>query len=192
MLFKGENQQCLFEGLIGIFEHVGGVPIRIWFDNASTMVINVLKEGRRDLTDDFLRFQEHYRFEAAFCNKGAGWEKGAVEQKVGYHRRNLLVPIPRVQNLNEFNQHLLEQCDQDGDRDHYRMGKTIQQLHVEDKKALLSLPAVRLDSSKYMEVRTKRLRKIHPEQRPPRILRQPTLCSKTHSDPVNSTPCHRP
>lgn len=154
MLFKGENQQCLFEGLIGIFEHVGGVPTRIWFDNASTMVINVLKEGRRDLTDDFLRFQEHYRFEAAFCNKGAGWEKGAVEVKVGYHRRNLLVPIPHVQHLNEFNQHLLRQCDQDGGREHYHKGDTIQALHEADRKALLPLPAVRLDSAKYVEVRT--------------------------------------
>ena len=62
----------------------GGVPHRIWFDNASTMVIKVLKNGERTLTDDFLRFMEHYRFAAAFCNVDAGHEKGNVEGKVGY------------------------------------------------------------------------------------------------------------
>jgi len=75
-VYKGENQECLFEGLKTIFEHIGGVPTRIWFDNASTMVTKVMKGGGRNLTDDFLRFKEHYRFEAAFCNVDAGHEKG--------------------------------------------------------------------------------------------------------------------
>ena len=75
-LFRGENQECLFEGLKAIFEHVGGVPHRLWFDNASTVVTKVLKDGDRKLTDAFLRFMEHYRFEGAFCNLNAGKEKG--------------------------------------------------------------------------------------------------------------------
>jgi len=91
---KGENQECLFEGLIAIFEHIGGVPPKIWFDNTKTIVTKVLKEGERTLTDDFIRFSEHYRFEAVFCNVEAGHEKGNVESKVGYHRRNWLVPVP--------------------------------------------------------------------------------------------------
>jgi len=42
---KGENQECLFEGLIAIFEHIGGVPPKIWFDNTKTIVTKVLKEA---------------------------------------------------------------------------------------------------------------------------------------------------
>lgn len=83
-VFKGENSQCLFEGLKTIFEHIGGVPNKLWFDNASTIVTKVLKDGQRNLTNDFLRFREHYRFEAVFCNVSAGYEKGSVEGKVGY------------------------------------------------------------------------------------------------------------
>lgn len=75
-VFRGENQECLLEGLITIFNHIDGVPSRIWFDNASTMVTNVFKEGKRSLTDGFLRFKEHYCFEAAFCNVNSGHEKG--------------------------------------------------------------------------------------------------------------------
>lgn len=93
-LFKGENMECLLEGLISIFEHIGGVPQRIWFDNTTTIVTKVLKEGGRTLTDGFIRFMEHYRFESAFCNVDSGYEKGNVEGKVGYHRRNMLIPIP--------------------------------------------------------------------------------------------------
>lgn len=153
-LFKGENQQCLFEGLIAIFSFIGGVPIRLWFDNASTMVTKVLKNGGRNLTDDFLRFMEHYRFEAAFCNRNAGHEKGNVEGKVGYHRRNMLVPVPRISDLAAFNRELLDECMADAIREHYRKDMTISELFEEDRKALLPLPAVPLDVAKYVAVKT--------------------------------------
>lgn len=153
-LFKGENQECLFEGLITIFEYIGGVPQRIWFDNTSTIVTEVLKNGGRNLTDDFLRFMEHYRFEAVFCNVDAGHEKGNVEGKVGYHRRNMLVPVPQFRNLAEFNKEQLELCEIDAEREHYRKNATIEELHTEDRAALLELPAVPLDVSKYTTVKT--------------------------------------
>jgi len=44
-LFKGENRECLFEGLIAIFERIGGVPPRVWFDNTRTIVSKVMKDG---------------------------------------------------------------------------------------------------------------------------------------------------
>jgi transposase len=153
-LSPGENQECLFEGLIAIFEHIGGVPRRIWFDNTKTIVAKILNEGGRTLTDDFLRFSEHYRFEAVFCNVEAGHEKGNVESKVGYHRRNWLVPVPRFEKLGAFNQELLQTCDRDAEREHYRKDATISALYAADKAALLPLPAVPLDVSKYTTVRT--------------------------------------
>ena len=153
-LFKGENQQCLFEGLIAIFNHIGGVPTRLWFDNPSTIVSKVLKDGGRNLTDSFPRFMEHYRFEVAFCNVASGHEKGNVEVKVGYHRRNLLVPVPRIQALNTFNQNLLYKCDKDGLREHYRKDGAIRELNEADLKALLPLPTVELDVATYSTVRT--------------------------------------
>lgn len=153
-LYKGENQECLFEGLISIFEHLDGVPRQIWFDNTKTIVSKVMKDGGRELTADFLRFQEHYRFEAIFCNVEAGHEKGNVESKVGYHRRNLLVPRPNIASLKEYNQELLARCDQDAEREHYRKEATIIELYAADKAALLPLPAVPLDVSRYITVKT--------------------------------------
>lgn len=153
-LFKGENQECLFEGLISIFEHIGGVPQQIWFDNTRTIVSKVMKEGGRELTEVFLRFREHYRFEAVFCNVEAGHEKGNVENKVGYHRRNLLVPVPSFTSLKEYNRELLARCDQDASREHYRKEATIAELYAADKAALLPLPSVPLDASRYVGVKT--------------------------------------
>ena len=153
-LFKGENQECLFEGLIAIFEHIGGVPQKIWFDNASTMVTKILKNGERNLTDGFLRFVAHYRFEYAFCNANAGHEKGNIEGKVGYHRRNMLVPIPTFTKLAIFNAELLEKCDLDANREHYRKDATIKELHDEDRLELLELPTVPLEVSKYQTLKT--------------------------------------
>ncbi len=152
-LFKGENQECLFEGLKTIFEHIKGVPTRLWFDNASTMVAKVMKNGERSLTSDFIRFMEHYRFDAAFCNTNAGHEKGNVEGKVGYHRRNMLVPIPRFQQLSDFNNDLLNQCELDAVREHYRKEGTIEDLHKQDKQALLELPSAAFAVCKYITVK---------------------------------------
>ena len=152
--FKGENQECLFEGLINIFKHIGGVPVKIWFDNTSTIVKKILKSGGRDLTDAFLKFMAHYRFEAVFCNANAGHEKGNVEGKVGYHRRNMLVPVPRFKDLAAFNEELLKKCDQDAQREHYRKNETIEELYAGDKAVFLSLPNTHLDVSNYITVKT--------------------------------------
>lgn len=160
-LFKGENQECLFEGLTAIFEYIGGVPQRIWFDNTRTIVTKVLKDGGRNLTDDFVRFMEHYRFESAFCNVEAGHEKGNVERKVGYHRSNMLVPVPEFHSLKEFNEQILKRCDEDSQREHYRKDATIEELYAEDKAALLDLPSVSFDTSKYLTVKANGYGRIH-------------------------------
>lgn len=153
-LFKGENQECLFEGLINIFNHIGGVPSVIWFDNTSTIVKKILKDNKRSLTDAFIRFKEHYGFDTNFCNVNSGHEKGNVEAKVGYHRRNMLVPVPRFNSLVDFNKELLLKCDTDAKREHYRKNATIEELFALDKTELGPLPNNFLDVSKYITLKT--------------------------------------
>ena len=102
-----------------IFEHIGGVPPRLRFDNMTTAVAKVLKDGERDLTDGFNRFMLHYRFRADFCNPASGNEKGNVESKVGYSRRNFFVPVPTITSFEEFNEELWQKCEEDGNRPHY-------------------------------------------------------------------------
>lgn len=139
-LFKSQNQECLLEGLKAIFEHMKGSPQEIWFDNASTIVNAIRKDGARDINKGFERFMLHYKFDSNFCNPNKGNEKGHVENKVGYTRRNLLVPIPMFNDIREFNRQLLIKCDADMHRQHYKKPKMIEELFAEDKQALHPLP----------------------------------------------------
>ena len=71
-LFKGENFECLCQGLINIFYHIGGVPNIIRFDNLSPVVKAIKAQGEREVTDAFRRFQCHFGFESNFCNPASG------------------------------------------------------------------------------------------------------------------------
>ena len=82
-----------------IFEYIGGIPIRLRFDNMTTAVAQVLKDGERVLTDGFTRFMLHCIFRADFCNPASGNEKGNVEKKVGYSRRNASASVPSLPRL---------------------------------------------------------------------------------------------
>ena len=148
-LLPGQNQECLFVGLQNIFIHIGGVPIGIKFDNMSTAVSQILDGGKRNVTEGFLRFQMHFRFQSKFCNPGKGNEKGNVENKVGYLRRNMLVPLPKVNNLEEFNKKLLILCDDDQKRKHYRNKMSISKIWREDAAVLLNMPEYEYDCFRY-------------------------------------------
>ena len=138
--FPSQNQECLLEGLKRVFERIGGVPLRLRFDNLSTAVAKVLEGGERELTEGFRRFMLHYRFRADFCNPASGNEKGNVENKVGYSRRNAFVPVPTVTSFEAFNEWLWDWCEKDAQRLHYKYKMPIQELWEADRDALLKLP----------------------------------------------------
>jgi len=150
----GENMEALLECLRSIFEHIGGVPKEIWFDNTRTIVTKIIKGGDRNTTERFNHFREHYGFKPVFMNPNAGWEKGSVENKVGYDRRNMLVPVPRFLNLADFNAKLLVDCDNDSEREHYRVDSLISTLYEEDKRAFLPLPSIPFDTAYYRDITT--------------------------------------
>ena len=153
-LCKTENAECLLEAMQRIFEHIGAVPTRILFDNMSAVVTKILPQKQRKLTDIFSRFILHHSFKAEFCNPGKGNEKGSVENKVGYKRRNFFVPMPTVYDLGEFNRDLLKRCDEDMNRLHYRKQKLISELFKEDVAAMLPLPNERFRVSRLVKAKT--------------------------------------
>ena len=175
----GENMECLLEGLQAMFEHIEGVPTEIWFDNTSTIVSSIMRGGGRELTERFVRFQEHYRFTAKFMNPESGWEKGSVENKVGYLRRNYCVPVPSFPLLAGKNKELLSVCDEDMQRDHYDKERYISELFLEDKAALLPLPSVRFDTSGYGSAVTDKYGKFTLDKGKHRYSTSPSFCEKT-------------
>lgn len=72
-----------------------------------------------------------------------------MENKVGYVRRNFLVPSPRFTSLADFNKELLEEADRDMKREHYHYDQTIRERYEEDRRAFLPLPDIAFDFGRY-------------------------------------------
>lgn len=150
--FLGETAECLSQGLMDVFRHIGGVPWRLVLDNATGAGRRIGETVR--LTQLFQRFQSHFAFELTFCNPASGHEKGNVENKVGYVRRNYFVPLPSAPSLPEWNTELLQMCDLDNLREHYKKDTPICDLFQADQAALLPLPRLPFEACRYVEVKT--------------------------------------
>ena len=150
--FRGETAECVAQGLKDLFQHLGGVPSLIVFDNASGIGRRV--RNKVSYAELFLRFKCHYGFTVRFCNPDSAHEKGNVENKVGYMRRNFFVPMPEVESIEAWNTCLLEQAESDFQRQHYKKGSLIAELHEEDLKHLSPLPAKAFAVERLERVRT--------------------------------------
>ena len=141
-IIRKKNAESTEKALKNIFEYLNGVPHTIWFDNDTAIVILKKKSDgttQRIITESFQRFAIHYGFRLVFMNPMKPNEKGTVEQAVRFMRRNLLVPIPSFDDLNEFNKELLDKCTSALKREHYIYKKPIIDLHFEDINELNKL-----------------------------------------------------
>jgi transposase len=114
--FPTQRQEAFLLGQRHAFEFWGGVPRMAVYDNLKPAVLQVLQGHSRREHDVFLHFHSVYRFEALFANVHAGWEKGSVENLVGYARRNYLVPLPEGTDLEAINAKLRAHCLSDQQR----------------------------------------------------------------------------
>ena len=93
--------------------------------------------------------QTHYLFKAEFCNPASGNEKGRVEGTVGYVRRNALVPLPKVQSMDELNDYLLEWCLKEAEQKMVPHTKeTVFEMWEKEKEYLHPLPEQRFEACK--------------------------------------------
>src|SRR5947209_13905322 len=107
------TQQALLEADELGFCYLGGTFRSLRYDNLGSAVKKILRGFRREETQRFVAFRSHWQFEASFCTPGEGHEKGGVEGKVGVFRRNHLVPVPAVRDLDQLNDLLLAGCRED-------------------------------------------------------------------------------
>lgn len=110
------TQQAFLEAHEWAFDHFGGVFRLLRYDNLASAVRKILRGQRREETTRFVAFRSHWRFAAEFCTPGEGHEKGGVEGEGGYFRRNHLVPVPEVADLDALNALLLAGCREDEGR----------------------------------------------------------------------------
>jgi transposase len=105
-VYLNQAQQAFLDGHVRAFEHLGGVPERIRYDNLKPAVVRVLKGRERAESDRFIALRSHYGFDSFFCQPGVdgAHEKGGVEGEVGRFRRRHFVPVPRVATMNALNE----------------------------------------------------------------------------------------
>ncbi len=111
--YRHATQQAFLEAHELAFAYFGGVFRLLRYDNLASAVRKILRGHRREETARFVAFRSHWRFAAEFCTPGEGHEKGGVEGEGGYFRRNHLVPVPSVADLDALNTLLLAWCRED-------------------------------------------------------------------------------
>jgi hypothetical protein len=148
------TQQAFLEAHEHAFAYFGGVftmsafravrekprrnAIMLRYDNLASAVRKILRGHRREETVRFMAFRSHWRFAAEFCTPGEGHEKGGVEGEGGYFRRNHLVPVPSVADLDALNELLLTGCRADEARVLDGRTQTVGAALAEERGHLLS------------------------------------------------------
>jgi len=92
-------------GHVKAFEWMGGVSRRCVYDNLKTAVLS--GSGKNAVTqEEFKRIERHFAFIPEFCNRASGWEKSNAENGVKITRNNAFIPIPRVKDYEDLQNHV--------------------------------------------------------------------------------------
>ena len=111
--YPHEKLEAWLDGIASGLSFLGGVPKLALFDNDTTLVRQVLSEGRRVQTPEFQALTAHYGLDVRFANRGAGNEKGGVEKAVFWAQRNLFSPVPEAASFEALNATLAAKCLED-------------------------------------------------------------------------------
>lgn len=89
-IIPSEKQEHTLVFLMEAFNFLGGVPRRIIIDNFKAAVISHPKNGEVKYHPGFLDFCSHYGTVPIACNVRAPYEKGRIENGIGYIKGNFL------------------------------------------------------------------------------------------------------
>lgn len=152
LAYRRQNEESFLDAFVHVFDILNGVPKRVIFDNGRVAV----KKGfgkQAEKQAGYASLSAHYGFDAIFCNPAEGHEKGLVEGLVGWARRNILVPVPHIDSVEELNALLLERCLKY--EQHKIQGKpsAVGEMFREEQSKLMPLPGYRFEIAKCMNVR---------------------------------------
>lgn len=152
LAYRFQNEESFLDAFVRTFSILGGVPSKVIFDNGKVAVKDGFGAHARKQAG-YTSLSAHYGFDALFCNPSQGHEKGLVEGLVGWARRNICVPVPKVADIPELNELLLGRCKK------YELHKipgrkaTVGTLFEEEKQQLRPLPGYIFETAKCMNAR---------------------------------------
>jgi transposase len=160
--YLNECQAVFLDGHVRAFEHFGGVPERIRYDNLKAAVVKVLQGRTRAEAERFVALRSHYRFDSFFCMPGikGSHEKGGVESEVGRFRRRHLVPVPHVESMEELNDRLAVAMGRDERRYVTNRTITVGDHTALEAQVLAPLPSERFDTTTLSNPRVDRKSRV--------------------------------
>ncbi|HEX2219575.1 MAG TPA: IS21 family transposase [Gemmatimonadales bacterium] len=88
VLVPDERVESLVRALLAAFEHSGGVPLRVVFDNPKTVVLGRDVHGRPIWNETLAQTAIDYGFTIELCTPRSPQQKGAVENLVGWVKKS--------------------------------------------------------------------------------------------------------
>ena len=175
LAYHRQNTESLIDALVTTFNTLGGTTSRVIFDNSRVAVKSGFSSHAR-MQDSYAALSAHYGFDAVFCNPAEGHEKGLVEGLVGWARRNICVPIPRVSDIQELNRLLMERCKQYENHTVKNRKASVGELFLEEKEHLHPLPVRTFETASCMEARVNAFSLVR-------------FCTNSYSVPVRYVGC---
>lgn len=105
-----ETLEMVLDAHVRAFGFFRGACRKGIYDNLKTVVSKVLMGKERVFTRRFVAMASHYLFTPVACTPAAGWEKGQVENQVGFTRQRFFNQRRKFTSLEELNEWLTEQC----------------------------------------------------------------------------------
>ena len=136
--YPRETQEMVFDAHNRAFEALGGVTRRGIYDNMKTAVDAVFMGKERRFNSRFQEMCSHFVIDPVACTPASGWEKGQVENQVGYARDNIFKPRLRFATLEELNGWLEAECERRArlDRHPEHREKTVWEVYEAERTAL--------------------------------------------------------
>lgn len=97
-LYRNENTQSFVDAHIRFFEHIGGVPKCMVYDNMKVAVAKFVGRTEKEATIALKKISVYYGFNYRFCNFRSGNEKGHVENSVDFVRRKAFASLSSFDN----------------------------------------------------------------------------------------------
>jgi transposase len=152
--YHRESLEMLLDAHVRAFAFFGGSCRRGIYDNLKTVVTKILLGKDRTFQRRFVQLASHYLVEPVACTPAAGWEKGQVENQVGFLRGRLFVPRLKFDTLADLNTWLADRCRilAAGTRHPEERDRTVAEVFAEEHPRLLSV-SVPFDGCKELPVR---------------------------------------
>jgi len=109
-VYPRETQEMVFDAHDRAFVLFKGTCRRGIYDNMKTAVEAICVGKERRYNRRFLQMCSHYLVDPVACTPASGWEKGQVENQVGFARERFFTPRLRFKAYEDLNDYLLDRC----------------------------------------------------------------------------------